>query len=156
VLSHRITPSLAHICFLIMLIGHLLSMTTGFHQVVPLYPGASFSLPEGMKGEIVDQYCERYAEPAVVSGSVKQCAVTMKLRERETIVKQIALLDTFSWRGFIFHLGMDKKSASPDLKLSVKLDPGVPLIVSGFTVLILLMMWYYLLMGRANQQSKRG
>jgi cytochrome c biogenesis protein ResB len=156
VFFHKITPSLAHICFFIMLIGHFLSMTTGFHHVVPLYPGASFSLPANMKGEIVNQYCERYAEPAVISGSVKQCAVTMKLQEREIIVKQITLLDTFSWHGFTFHLGMDKKSVSPNLKLSVKRDPGVPLIVSGFSVLILLMVWYYLLMSRANKQSKRG
>lgn len=153
---HRIIPSLAHICFFIMLIGHFLSMTTGFHQVVPLYPGAPFSLPADMKGEIVDQYCERYSEPVIISGSMKQCAVTMKLQDKEAILKKISLLDTFSWNGVVFHLGMDKKSASPDLKLTIKRDPGVPLIVSGFTVLILLMVWYYLLMGRANKQSKGG
>ena len=62
----------------------------------------------------------------------------------------------FPGNGNAFHLGMDKKSASPDLKLTIKHDPGVPLIVSGFTVLILLMVWYYLLMGRANKLSKKG
>ncbi|MDQ7786138.1 MAG: hypothetical protein RDU01_00865 [Thermodesulfovibrionales bacterium] len=151
VLYHRITPSLAHICFFVMLIGHFLSLTTGVHQSIPLYPGSSFSLTGEINGEIIDHSCERYSEPAIIRGFLKQCSVTLKLRDKETLVKQINFLDTFSRHGFAFHLGMDKKSASPNLKLSVKRDPGVPLIVSGFTVLILLMMCYYLLMGRANK-----
>ncbi|MFZ5905873.1 MAG: hypothetical protein ACOYVJ_00505 [Nitrospirota bacterium] len=156
VLFHRVAPSIAHMCFFIMLIGHFLSMTTGLHRVVPLYPGARFSLPGAIQGEIVGQYCNRYSEPAVISGSVKQCAVTMNLRASQITVKQVSFLEPFSWNGVVFHLGMDKKTPSRDMKLSVKRDPGVPLIVSGFSVLVLLMVWYYLLIGRADKQSKRG
>ncbi len=154
VFFYRITPSLAHVCFLVMLAGHFLSMTTGFQRVVSVYPGATLSLPSGEKIEIIDQHCENYSRPEIISGPLKQCGVTMKLPDKKAVFQEISFLDSFSWHGLTFHLGMDKKSRKLDLKLTIKRDPGALWILSGFTVLILLMMWYFLKIN--NKENKGG
>jgi len=59
----------------------------------------------------------------------------------------------FFWHGFSFHLVRDKKAAGPGLKIAVKRDPGLKFILSGFAVMVLLMLWYYL---RLNKARKGG
>ena len=64
--------------------------------------------------------------------------------QEETIQEQISFLHPIYWHGYSFHLGMDKRSdKSPELTISIKRDPGARLILIGFTVLILLMLWYF-------------
>jgi hypothetical protein len=72
----------------------------------------------------------------------------------ETTQKQISFLHPLYWQGYSFHLGMDKRSSkSPELKISIKRNPGIRLILFGFTVLILLMVWYF---PQINKNIKGG
>jgi hypothetical protein len=153
----RITPSLTHICFLVMLSGHLLSMISGYNVVLPVEAGAKTSLPAQAKIEILKQNCEYYLSPEALKGSVKQCTVALKLQmQGETTQKQISFLHPIYWQGYSFHLGMDKRSTnSPELTISIKRDPGAILILIGFTVLILLMLWYFTQINKGVKNSDK-
>ena len=59
----------------------------------------------------------------------------------------------FFLQGYSFYLGMDKKSEIPRLTLTVKRDYGLKLILPGFFVLTVLMLWYFL---QLQKNNKRG
>jgi len=141
----KIIPSLTHICFLVMLSGHLLSMISGYNGVLPVEAGVKTSLPAQAEIEILKQNCDYYPSPESLKGSIKQCTVALKLKMQEEITQnQISFLHPLYWHGYSFHLGMDKRSGkSPELIISIKRDPGMRLILVGFTVLVLLMLWYF-------------
>jgi len=149
------TPSLTHICFLVMLSGHLLSSITGFNKAIPIIPDMKATLPIQADIEVLKQQCYYYDAPELLKGFTKQCAVSVKLQAAgETTVKQVSFLHPFFWQGFSFHLGMDKKSMNhPEIRLIMKRDPGVRLILPGFTVLVLLMLWYF---PQLNKGTKGG
>jgi len=151
----KIIPSLTHICFLAMLSGHLLSMISGYNEELPVEAGVKTSLPTKADIEILKQNCDYYLSPEPIKGSLKQCTVSLKLQmQGETTQKQISFLHPLYWQGYSFHLGMDKRSSkSPELKISIKRDPGIRLILFGFTVLILLMVWYF---PQINKNIKGG
>jgi len=141
----KITPSLIHICFLVVLSGHLIGMISGYNKVLPAEAGVKTSLPAQAEIEILRQNCDYYPLSGPLKGSLKQCTVNLRLQtQRETTLKQISFLHPLYWQGYSFHLIMDKSSTkSPELKISIKQDPGVKLILSGFTAMILLMLWYF-------------
>lgn len=151
----KIIPSLTHICFLAMLSGHLLIMISGYNEELPVAAGVKTSLPTKANVEILMQSCDYYLSPESIKGSLKQCTVSLKLQmQGETTQKQISFLHPLYWKGYSFHLGMDKSSSkSPELKISIKRDPGIRLILFGFTVLILLMLWYF---PQINKNIKGG
>jgi hypothetical protein len=151
----KITPSLTHICFLIILTGHLFSLTTGFNSVLPIQPEMKTSLSSQADMQVVNQNCDYYQSPQQLKGFMKQCTVSLRLQSPdEMILKQISFLNPISWQGFTFHLDMDKKSVqSPQLRLLIKRDPGVKLILFGFIFLILLMLWYF---PQINKNTKGG
>ena len=153
----KIIPSLTHICFLVMLSGHLLSMISGYNGVLPVEAGVKTSLPTQAEIEILKQNCDNYPSSGPLRGSPKQCTVSFKLQTQgETIQEQISFLHPLYWQGYSFHLGMDKRSSkSPELTISIKRDPGVRLILVGFTVLILLMLWYFPQINRDIKNSKK-
>jgi hypothetical protein len=88
-------------------------------------------------------------------GSIKQCNVSLKVQTQgKSAQEQISFLHPLYWHGYSFHLGMDKRlSKSPELTISIKRDPGMRLILVGFTVLILLMVWYF---PQINKNIKGG
>jgi hypothetical protein len=141
----KITPSLTHICFLVMLSGHLLSMISGYNGMLPVEIGVKTSLPTQPEIEILKQNCDNYPSSGPLRGFPEQCTVALRLQTlREMTQKQISFLHPLYWQGYVFHLGMDKRSSkSPELTISIKRDPGVKLILVGFTILILLMLWYF-------------
>jgi hypothetical protein len=141
----KITPSLTHICFLVMLSGHLLSMISGYNGMLPVEAGVKTSLPTKAEIEILKQNCDNYPSSGPLRGSPKQCTVSLKLQTQgESIQEQISFLHPLYWQGYSLHLGMDRRlSKSPELTISIKRDPGVRLVLFGFSVLILLMLWYF-------------
>ncbi len=142
----RITPSIVHICFLTMLTGHLLSLTTGFLSVVVIGPGASTALPQQAGVEVLSTHTEYYHAPSPLQGLPRQSEALVRLRAPgETTLRSLSILCPISWRGFSLHLSMDKKApGSAGLKLFIQRDPGVGVILSGFTALIVLTGWYLL------------
>jgi hypothetical protein len=153
----KITPSLTHICFLVMLSGHLLSMISGYNAVLPVEAGVKTSLPTQAEIDIQRQNCEYYISPEALKGSMEQCTIALELQMHgETTQKQISFLHPLYWHGYSFHVGMDKRSSkSPELTISIKRDPGARLILFGFTVLILLMLWYFPQINRGVKNSDK-
>ena len=150
----KAVPSMIHICFLVILSGHLLSLVSGMNREIPVIPKSANILPGQSSVSVLDQNCDFYDSPDLLKGILKQCAVSLELRRPgETTFKKINFMRPFFWHGFSFHLSRDKKSDGPGLKIVVKRDPGLKLILSGFTVLVLLMLWYFL---RLNKDSKGG
>lgn len=148
----KITPSFIHLCFLTMLVGHLMSMTSGFNKVVPITSELDSTLP--IQAKVLDHQCDYYSSPELLKGYTKQCTVSLKVQTPgETELKQVSFLHPFSYQGFTFHLNMDKKAKASLLQIVVKHDPGLKLILPGFIALILLMLWYF---PQINKNIKGG
>ena len=142
--SLKITPSVIHICFLVMLFGHFLSMVTGYTSVTAIVPGSKISVSKETSFKILDTQCDYQSSPASMKGLVRQCTASLKSETAGAhSYKQISILEPVFLQGYSFHLGMDKKSEMPRLKLTVKRDHGLKLILSGFSLLIVLMLWYF-------------
>lgn len=138
----KMTPSFIHICFLIMLTGHFISMISGFNRSLPAATGSEMSMPVHI--QVLDKQCDYYSSPELLKGSVKQCTVSLKLQvQGETALKQISFLKPATWKSFNFHLIRDKKAKEEGLQIIIKHDPGLKFILSGFTALVVLMLWYF-------------
>ncbi|MFA4919088.1 MAG: hypothetical protein WC581_07545 [Thermodesulfovibrionales bacterium] len=146
----KITPSFIHIFFLIMLSGHFISMVSGFNGSIPAATGVEMSVP--VQVQVLDQHCDYYSSPELLKGSLKQCTVSLKLQAHsERTLKQISFLKPATWKEFSFHLTRDKKAKEDGLKIIIKHDPGLKLILPGFTALILLMLWYFPTLNKNNK-----
>jgi hypothetical protein len=144
VLFLRTSPSLVHICFAVILTGHLLSTVAGFNGSIDVVPGEAAALPSQNSASVIDSQCDYYNSPDIIKGYVKQCTASIELETpSEKTVKQIRFLDPLSWRGLTFHLVAEKKPGAPKLKIIVKKDPGMRLILWGFAAMLLLMFWYF-------------
>jgi hypothetical protein len=150
----KVTPSLIHICFLIMLSGHLIGMISGFNLSMDVVPGEKTSLPIQTNIRVLDQNCDYYNSPELLKGFVKQCSVSLELEAQgKKTFKQIRFLDPLFWQGYSFHLLIDKKTNTPKIKLIIKNDPGRKLIMSGFVFLVLLMLWYFTQIDKGNKRE---
>jgi hypothetical protein len=154
VFSLKSTPSLIHICFLIMLTGHLISMISGFNLSTDVVPGKNTLLPMQANIRVLDKNCDFYNSPELLRGIVKQCSVSLELEESgKKTVKQIGFLEPLFWHGFSFHLMMDKKADASKIKLIIKNDPGRKLILSGFVFLVSLMLWYFTQINKGDKKE---
>ena len=148
----KITPSIIHLCFLIILVGHLTSMISGFNKVMPITNEIDSALP--IQAKLLNHQCDYYSSPEQLKGYTKQCTVSLKLQgPGEVELKQVSFLHPFSYHGFTFHLNMDKKAKTSMLQISIKHDPGLKLILPGFIALVLLMLWYF---PQINKNIKGG
>jgi hypothetical protein len=148
----KITPSFIHVCFLIMLSGHLISMISGFNKRIPVSPGHGISAP--IQAQIVDQHCVYFESPELMKGHLDQCTVSFKIQTDGTnVVKKLSFLHPFTYEGFSFHLSRDKKAREEGLQVIIKRDPGLKYILFGFTLLVLLMLWYF---PKLQKKSKGG
>ncbi len=150
VLSVRLTPSLIHLCFLLILIGHFSSLIIGYNQTFLLQLNQKIILPAGRSVEAIDQRFEYYDAPAVISGTIKQCTAVLKIQSPDTTeIKEISILHPIHWEGLSIHLDYfvkkeaESAQAIPELKIIVKKDPGVTLVILCFALLCLLMFWYF-------------
>lgn len=146
--SVKICPALIHLCFIFILFGHSLSLVTGFRQTMDIVPGIKGMLPAQAEFEVTGQACERYQTPAALKGLIKNCSILLKITSSgRTETKQISVLSPAYWNGISFYLTPSKPAggsdSTPALSLIVKKDPGIKIILWGFTAMILLMLWYY-------------
>ncbi|MDD5524497.1 MAG: hypothetical protein PHV90_04580, partial [Smithella sp.] len=64
-------------------------------------------------------------------------------------IKELRVLSPIYWQGLSIHLDVFTKKNSqntsepPGLKLIIKKDPGVALVIVCFAILCLLMFWYF-------------
>lgn len=150
VFSVRLSPSLIHLCFLIILAGHFSSLVVGYSQTFLLQLNQKITLPEGISVEAMDQRFEYYSAPEVIRGDIKQCTAVLKIQSPDTTeIRELSVLHPIHWNGWSMHLDFfvknnaQKTRAVPELKLIVKKDPGVAPVILCFAVLCLLMFWYF-------------
>jgi hypothetical protein len=149
VFSVRMAPSLIHLCFLVILAGHFLSLIVGYEQIVPVELNHSITLSQGNIVQVISQHVERYTAPVAFQGIIKQCTVSLKMQSPETTeIRELSVLNPLYWRGMSIHLDIfsnsdSQKAAPPELKLIIKKDPGVVLVIPCFAVLCVLMLWYF-------------
>lgn len=148
--SVKIAPSLIHLCFLLILAGHFISLIIGYELNIPVQLNQKIVLPQGNSVEVMSQHVERYTTPEAFKGAVKQCTVTLKIQSPgKTEIKELSVLHPVFWQGMSIHLDVFTKNSSqktaspPELKLIIKKDPGVALVILCFAVLCLLMFWYF-------------
>jgi len=152
----KITPSVIHICFLVMLSGHFLSMVTGYTSLTAIVPGKKIFVSKETTIEILDKQCDYHTSPASLRGLVSQCTVALKSKTTGLHdYKQVSILEPAFLQGYSLHLGMDKKSEITRLKLTVKRDHGLKLILPGFLILTLLLLWYYPQIHRDMKNGKK-
>jgi hypothetical protein len=150
IFSIKITPSFIHLCFLVMLSGHGLSLIVGFQKNILVRINQPILLERGITLEVTGQKIDRYTSPAVLAGVIKQCTVFLSIKQAEiTEVKELSVLNPIHWQGMSLHLDTfikpdeQKTGAPPELRLIIKRDPGLPLIIPGFAILCLFLIWYF-------------
>lgn len=144
--SIRLCPSFIHLCFLAVLAGHLLSEIAGFNALYPVQPGHTITLPGGEQVIVEEMRTDRYKKPDIIAGNVKDRSLLLRLDGgSETTEKTVTYLDPVLWHGYTFHLKTGHSGEeSPTAKLQVRHDPGLPVIVTAFVVMMALLLWYFL------------
>ncbi|MCE5209948.1 MAG: hypothetical protein LLG40_00115 [Deltaproteobacteria bacterium] len=150
VFSVKIAPSLIHLCFLIILAGHFFSLVAVPERSIPVQLNQKIILSEGNSLEVISQQVERYTTPAAFEGAVRQCSVTVKIQSpQKSEIKVLRVLRPIYWQGMSIHLDVftkkdsQKTAAPPELKLIIKKDPGIAVVIVCFAILCLLMFWYF-------------
>lgn len=148
--SVKIAPSFIHLCFLFILAGHFISLIIGYELNIPVQFNQKIALPRGSSVEVISRQVERYTTPVAFNGAVRQCTVLLKFQSQETTeIKELSVLHPVFRQGLSFHLDVltnnqsQQATAPPELKLIIKKDPGVALVILCFAILCLLMFWYF-------------
>jgi hypothetical protein len=157
---YKIIPSIVHLCFFLGLIGHLLSMTIGINQTLPIKLGKQIDLATGVKGKIVGQDCVYYhleAQRIKVKGLLKQCRVSLEIaNSSDKRLIQISFLHPVSWHGLSFYLDKVKTNdRSVRLNLIVKNDPGAKLTLISDAMMCMLMGWYFMVLYYPKRRKRK-
>ncbi len=140
-----VVPTLVHLVFLLVLGGHLLSSAAGSVETVSCAAGRAAALAGGRSLEVLAVRYDVQEAPPALAGKLKGMSAELRYRapgvdERFTA----AVLAPVRRAGFSFHLdAIDKYARTRELRLIVRRDPGIGIILPGLAVIILLMAWYY-------------
>ena len=146
----RVTPTLIHACFGIILAGHFASMCVGYRSGSMEFvsrPGetARYALPGNVSMSVGEPRCEFFQGP--FAGSIRQCRAEIVFGAGER--RQVEIARPLLWNGYQIHLaqvssgGRAAPFATPEFELLIKRDPGLGLIMACFFILILLTLYYY-------------
>ena len=150
----RITPSLIHACFGIILLGHFASVCTGYrskHMEFVSRPGetAHYTLPGNIQMTVGKPECTFYPEP--FAGKIRRCRINLSFTaDGRTEGKEVEGAHPLFWNGFQIHMSQipgktdPKPFTAPEFQLLVKRDPGLRLILIFFPILILLTLYFYI------------
>jgi len=157
-------PSAVHICFIIIMTGHLLTFTLGESRRLSLSGQATIQLgDQGGTLRVGKVTAEYYPDSSGLKDRIRQ--IRLKLSAPGMTVGEVAFLSPLHYRGY--HLFLDKsKRRRPDVEttcnkaddfksavqrtdpssglfLKVVRDPGLPLLTWGFWLILALMIAYY-------------
>jgi hypothetical protein len=150
----RITPTIIHASFGIMLVGHFASMAVGFRSRDMDFvsrPGKTslYTLPGDVEMMVGEPTCEFYSGP--FAGRIRQCRISLHFTAiGESVRKEVAIARPLFWNGFQIHMSqvMSKDQpvpfSTPDFQLLVKRDHGLQLIMICFPILIFLTFFFYI------------
>jgi len=112
-----LTPSLVHILFIVLLIGHLLTFTLGTYQRIPISNGSIITLPHQEPIKILNITLQNFPEKSLLKERVQQGIVTIQKIGFKTAPSQtLKFLNPLSWNGLTFHVDIGKK-LKPDKKI---------------------------------------
>ena len=148
VLLLKLSPSLMHFCFILMLLGHFLGACFGYGVKMDADPGNVYQISPRSRVEVIGRDCQFCSIPGPFHGDLEQCRVALKIIDEDgAALKNVSFFNPCAHGGVSIHLLPDRAfSKSPErpvLKLLVKRDRGLGLILFGFVLMIVLMLWYY-------------
>ncbi len=140
-----LTPTLVHLVFVLVLLGHLLSSFTGSVETVTCIPGQAVALPGGRSLQVLDVRYSTHARPPAIAGKLKGMCADLRFRSPGFDGEFTASVLSPAFRsGYSFHLdSVDKYARTRELRLIIRRDPGFRLIIPGLIVIIMLMAWYF-------------
>ena len=167
-----ISPSVIHILFILMLAGHLFSFTAVTQQRIPVARGDKIQIRGAGSIEVKSIRHEYFPDSSLLSQRIRQVYVDF-ITENEDGVNsyKTAFMEPVFIKGNIIILDMEKKKQEqiikpdpakencnkeqkfhyagsgseikPQLYLLVIRDPGIFMLLPGFCIVILIMIWYF-------------
>ncbi len=140
-----ISPSIMHVCFLVIIGGHAISQFAADTRQLRVGQGARISLsPDSVT---VLGYSNRYRNEPEFAGLLDGSAAILSLAAQGRVeTREVGILTPVYWEGRSIHLlisGRTKAGEQPNLKLVIKRDPGLSMIIIGNVALCILMIWYF-------------
>jgi len=180
--SYRYTvtllPSVIHLLFLVVLSGHVITITTGVWKRIPIEQNAVIRIDQTAPALTVkDVQNELYPDATLMAGRIRQTTVT--LQENNGAPFSMKYLDSVGYHGYTLHLDMfkERKNMMEELKQNKTVipesartcyksdlfntknkpaekqkklyllaisDPGLPVILTAFTLILVIMSWYFI------------
>jgi hypothetical protein len=140
-----LTPTLVHLVFILVLSGHLLSSFTGSVRKLSCAVGQTVTMPGQRSLQVLAVRYETHTRPASLQGKLKGASADLHFRSphHESDFTVAILAPTFRG-GYSFHLdSVDKYARTKELRLIVRKDAGLRLIIPGLLAIIFLMVWYF-------------
>ncbi len=179
----RISPSMVHCFFLLVMFGHLLTSALGEWESHPLAEGEQVKLGSGEILTVSYISHAYFGDETLMSGRIAQTSVL--LRDRSGTEIPVEYLKPGSCGGYELFLNMVKEpkkdftaprrtpeAPAPDencnkervyktdgqgsrkLMLMAVKDRGLPLITTGFVFILGIMTWYFIELGRAGKEEE--
>jgi len=151
-----IMPTLIHLVFFLILSGHLLSSITGSVETVACGPGQTIDLPGGRRIEVLGLDYRYHTRPESLAGRLYGAAAPIRFHtpdyDGEFTVKILAPVHR---RGYSFHLdSLDKYAREKIMRLIIRRDFGIRLIIPGFWLIIAMMAWYFPALWRLKKKNE--
>lgn len=140
-----ISPSVMHLCFLVIIGGHAISQFSSDVRQLPARGGMEITLPSGTI-TVLDSQCSFRSEPGLTE-MLRSCTARLSFSSKQgTVTSSAGLLQPTFLGGYSIHLiiaGKTDQGKKPNMNLIIKKDPGLPLILLGNLLLCILMIWYF-------------
>ena len=160
-------PSIIHCLFLLVLVGHVLTITVSTHAKVAIDAGTVVDIPGHGRLTIQRIDLEKYPDDSLLRTRTKQVHVTAEIcRGDETRIDMVKFLEPLRLGNTYLHLDLERRPKKkvalyeettvcnrsefsltrhePQVFLVITEDPGFNVIVIGFCGIIVLLVWYYL------------
>jgi hypothetical protein len=182
---HRLTPSLIHCFFLVIMTGHLVTFTAGSWQRIPLKKGGTVSIDTTLPPLKIDSISHEFYPPesaldrrisgtslSIHGDSGKKFKLSylspvsygryhilldmIKVRKKDMVDKKSAGKKIFFQdqnncnKADLYH--MIEQEENKKLTLLIISDPGLPVIITGFTGILILMIWYFIVLYKTRTQ----
>lgn len=181
-LFYLLTPTLIHYGFIVIMLGHLLTFTGGHWETIPLETDMRIHVgSQKALLTVVSVQDAFYAPTSAMRNRLRQTYVRLKDNQNREFV--LEFLKPVRMNGhFLFldkakrkklaapitprpddasketcnqaHLFHQKTPKPSGLRLLIISDPGLVLIISGLTVIMLLMGWYFIFPANGSKNSK--
>lgn len=178
-----ISPSVIHILFILMLAGHLLSFTVVKQEKIPVTSGEKIQIsgactievksisyeyfPDSSllrqrikqahvyfntgNGEETNSYKTAFMEPVVINGNI--IILDMEKKKQEQIIKPDPAKENCN-KEQKFHYAQSGSEIKPQLYFLIIKDPGLFILLPGFCIVILIMIWYFSQIGLSKKNKE--